>query len=268
MRSTAKWALSRAGWCRLLSFILFTVRLTGRADPGVTVYPSGPTVPENLLHLEIRTSVSWVPALKISDVSLVGADGQLIPTPFLDELLPGKDVASVVLLMHPGRVKTGVGANLALGRALHAGDRVTLMIRHPALPGPFRKTWQITPLDKLPPQPGQWRIICPPAGSRLALLVHLDKSLNIAAEDLIAVRGPDQNRIKGRGRLEDGECVWRFIPQEPWSAGTHAIVVHPTLEDVAGNRPGQPFEWREISGKSPAPPLNIPELRFEITRAQ
>ena len=73
-------------------------------------------------------------------------------------------------------------------------------------------------------------------------MVHLDAPISSSAEDLIAIRGPDGQRIAGVPSLEDGETVWRFVPARPWRAGSHAVVTHPDREDPAGNRPCAPFE--------------------------
>jgi hypothetical protein len=214
--------------------------LTARLS--VQVYPSGPTVPENLLRVELRFSKPLHPPLKIEDVKLVDDNGVEIKDPFLDLPLPGADDKSMTILFHPGRVKSGVGPNLALGRALHVGDTVTLVITHPALAQPIRKTWQVTAFDATSPQPARWTFDLPRSGSRSAFVLHLDKPISSSAEDLIAIRGPDGQRIFGDAHLVDGETTWRFVPVQSWQAGAYAVVTHPDLEDAAGNRPCAPFE--------------------------
>jgi len=217
------------------------------AEPSVVVYPSGPTVPENLLRIELRFSTPLRPPLNINNLELVDANGFEIKDPFLDLLLPSPDDKRVTIIFHPGRVKTGVGANLALGRALHAGESVTLVIDHPALAKPVRKTWQVTAFDGESPQPARWTFEHPQLGSRSPLVIHLDKSISSTAENLIAIRGSDGERLAGVGRLENGETVWHFVPSRPWQAGNYAVVTHPDLEDCAGNRTCAPFEVADES---------------------
>ncbi len=55
------------------------------------------------------------------------------------------------------------------------------------------------------------------------------------------------DRLAGHATLQAGETVWRFVPARPWRAGEYAIVVHPRLEDVAGNRPCAAFEAVALS---------------------
>lgn len=210
--------------------------------PSGLVYPSGPSVPENLFRIELRFSAALRTPLSIDHIKLTDVNGLEIEHPFLDLPLPSPDGGRVTILLHPGRVKSGVRANLALGRALHAGSVVTLVVDDPALAQPVRKTWEVTAFDAESPQPAQWTFEPPRRGSRDPIVVHLDAPISSSAEALIAVRGPDGRRLAGTIRLEGGETVWRFVPARPWRAGTYAVVTHPDLEDPAGNRPCAPFE--------------------------
>lgn len=227
-----------------VSLLVATSTTTLIAKPSVQIFPSGPTVPENLLRIELRFSTPLRVPLSTEHVKLTDASGVEIKNAFLDLLLPGADGKSVTILLHPGRVKSGVRANLALGRALHAGDTVVLTLTHPAVAKPVRKTWQVTAFDAEPPQPARWTLAAPPPGSRTPLVLHLDMPIGSSAEALIAIRGPNGERVIGKGSLESGETVWRFVPTRTWRAGSYAVVTHPGLEDPAGNRPCAPFEVR------------------------
>jgi hypothetical protein len=215
--------------------------------PSVLVYPSGPTVPENLLRIELRFSSPLRPPLTLDQVKLLNPNGAEIKDAFLDLPLAGANEKSVTLLLHPGRVKSGVGANLVLGRALRSGMTVTLMFNHPALAKPVRKNWQVTAYDAESPQPAHWTIVRPRSGSRSPLVLHLDNPISSASEYLIAIRNSDGSRLAGNVHLEEGETVWRFVPAQPWRTGNYAVVTHPDLEDCAGNRPCAPFEAIDAS---------------------
>jgi hypothetical protein len=217
------------------------------AKPSVFVYPSGPAVPENLLRIELRFSLPLQSPLTLDQIKLSDADGIEIKEAFLDLPLPSRDGKSVTILFHPGRVKSGVGANPALRRALHAGTTVTLLINHPALASPVRKSWQLTAFDDKSPQPSHWTFEMPQRGSRSELVLQLDKPISSSAEQLIAIRGPDGSRLAGEAHLENGETTWRFTPARSWRAGNYAVVTHPDLEDSAGNRPCAPFEIADAS---------------------
>ena len=206
------------------------------------IYPSGPAVPENLLRIELRFDAPLRVPLDVDDVKLLDAQGHEIPDAFLDLGLPSADGQRVTLLMHPGRVKTGVGANERLGRALHPGETVTLVVAHPSLAHPVAKTWRVDGFDATPPQPPTWRVKLPHAGSREPIIVWLGDPISSTAEALIAVRDALGHRVPGRARLEGGETVWRFTPRQSWDVGDYAVVAHPDLEDPAGNRVCAAFE--------------------------
>jgi hypothetical protein len=227
----------------LLALLLSVAAATSfAAKPSGIAYPSGSSVPENLLRIELRFSAPLRSPLDISHVKLFDANGREISNAFLDLPLPADNGRLVTILMDPARVKSGVGANLALRRALHRGSTVTLVVDDPAIAQPIRKTWQVTAFDANPPQPARWTFEPPRLGSQEPITVHLDVPLSLSSESLIAIRAPDGERVAGEGRLERGETVWRFVPAHRWHQGTYALVTHPDLEDPAGNRTCGPFE--------------------------
>jgi len=229
------------------SLLLVAAATAFGAGAAVVVYPSGSTIPENLLRIELRFPAAPRSPLNIDRVKLFDAGGREIENAFLDLALPSADSRRVTILLHPGRVKSGVGANLAFGRALHAGSVVTLVVEHPALTKPVHKTWRVTAFDAESPQPTLWTFEPPRRGSRSPLVIHLDAPISSSAEALIAIRGPDGRRLVGTASLEDGETVWRFVPARPWRAGRYAVVTHQDLEDPAGNRTCAPFELVDAS---------------------
>lgn len=76
--------------------------------------------------------------------------------------------------------------------------------------------------------------------------IRFGASLSASSSSLIGIRGPDGERVAGLATLVEGETVWHFSPTAPWRAGRHAVVIHPLLKDVAGNRPCTAFEAREL----------------------
>jgi hypothetical protein len=215
---------------------------SGHAAPAASVTPSGNTVPENLLRIELHLARPLPRPLAMDRVHLLDDEGQDIPDAFLDLPLPGDDGRTIALLLHPGRVKTGVGANLALGRALHADETVTLVVDDPQLGPPLRKRWRVdAPARQAFVGPGL-AIDVPRAGTRAPLQVRFGTPLTASSIRLLAVRGPAGERVAGSPAFRDGETAWRFVPARPWRAGEYALRVHPLLEDVAGNRGCAPFE--------------------------
>jgi len=222
--------------------IALATAVAARAATTASITPSGDAVPENLLRIELHVAEPLVAPLAMDHVHLLDTRGQDIPGAFLDLPLPGDDGRTITLLLHPGRVKTGVGANLALGRALRAGESVTLVIDDPRLLVPVRKRWHVDAPVRQGLLASAAVLEAPRAGTRAPLQVRFDSPLTASGLPLLAIRGPDGERVDGSAVLDTGERTWRFMPDRPWRLGTHALMLHPWLEDVAGNRPCAPFE--------------------------
>ncbi len=214
--------------------------------PPAVVTPSGDTIPENLLRIELHLRRPLPHPLAMARVRLVDANGATIPDALLDLPLPADDGRTIALLLDPARVKTGVGANRAMGRALRVGEDVELVVDDPQWSAPVRKRWHVGPAA-MQAVAAAWPVDVPRAGTRQPLVVTLDAPLTASSARLVAVRGPDGERVDGAVSLGDGETTWTLRPAKAWVAGPHALVLHPRLEDVAGNRPCAPFEAHDLS---------------------
>ena len=53
---------------------------------------------------------------------------------------------------------------------------------------------------------------------------------------------PAADRVDGVPEIGAEERSWRLVPEEPWAAGQHQLVVDPVLEDLAGNSVSRVFD--------------------------
>jgi hypothetical protein len=228
---------------RRAAVLVALVGMNAAGAASVEVHPTGPSIPENLLRIELRFDRPQQLPFDIAHVRLVDSSGMPIDDALLDLTLPNADGRRITLLMNPGRVKTGVGPNVAEGRALRAGATVRLLVDDPS-PGasPVIKEWTVTDFDAKVPRPTLWQLNRPRARSRDTLIIDLLEPISSAAEALIAVRDPAGRRVAGRTSLSDGDSVWRFIPDKPWRNAPYEVLTHPDLEDPAGNRTCALFE--------------------------
>jgi len=217
-----------------------------RAHAAARVLPSGATVPQNLLRIEIEFEPALHSPLDMRQVELLGADGEPIEAALLDVPLLSRDGRRATILMNPGRIKTGVRPNAALGLALREGERVTLRINDPQLHAPLTKAWRVVAADRERLVPAAWKFNVPAAGSRAMLDVALPSAVGVSAKELIAVADSRGERIAGTAELSRGETHWIFVPARPWRTGGYQLRVHPNLEDVAGNQPCAAFEANEL----------------------
>ena len=218
----------------------------------VLVQPSGPEVPANLLRISIRFATQ-VEGPVLPRITLFRSDGSKVQEPFLEQELWSPDGNVLTVLMHPGRVKSGLIARAKMGPILLVGDDVSL-----ALDGLPIKRWRVGPTDEAGPVTSAWRISAVRAESLQPLVVALDGPIDGQDADYLAIADASGHRVAGRARLLVGESVWTFTPNTLWRAGAYKLVVRSTLEDPAGNRLGSRFETSIYSPPGPAADAAIP----------
>ena len=239
--------------CRLVGATALAVALgSSQAEQPtprvVLVQPSGPEVPANLLRISIRFAAQ-VEGPLLPRLSLLRADGRRVQEPFLEQELWSPSGKIVTVLMHPGRVKTGLNARDERGPILSAGDEVAL-----ALDGAPIKRWRVGPADEVGPMASEWKVSAVRVESKQPLVVALDAPIDGRGAGYLAIADDRDRRVAGRARLTNGESTWTFTPSAPWRSGAYKLVVRGTLEDPAGNRLGSRFETSIDS--PPGPPVD------------
>ncbi len=228
------------------------------------VYPSGDTVPENLLRMYVEFSGPMGRSSGIPHLKLLGSDGREIDGAFLplDYEFWDPGHTRFTAFLDPGRVKSGILPNKRMGRALDTGRTVTLVISREwrdehglPLKDEYRRVFQVAAPVQKALDTASWRIEPPPAGSRNALVVTFPRPLDHGL--LMRAIGVTRGDIPVAGdiAIEQGETRWMFTPHDPWRAGPHNLLALDILEDVAGNQIGRAFEVDnfETVDKSPNP---------------
>lgn len=239
----------------VVAALLAALPLAHATTPAVVlVQPSADSVPANLLRLSIVFAAP-VEGPVLRRIALAHADGRAVADPFLPQELWSPDGTILTLLLHPGRVKTGLAAREQWGPVLHEGDEVVL-----TLDGRPIRRWHVGAEDADGPMTSAWKLSSPRPGSRQPLVVALDAPVDGRdAEDFAVV--DDHRRIDGHGQLQRGETAWTFTPDAAWVAGRYRLLVRGTLEDPAGNRLGGHFETPP--GTTQPPPVDA-SLGFEV----
>jgi hypothetical protein len=222
----------------VIPMLLSAAGLVASDKTEVRVHPSGDELAENVLRLSVSFPTASAPGV-LERIALRTADGTAIDQPFLQQELWSPDGKTLTLLLHPGRVKSGLRAQHKAGRALHSGDRVTLLLDGGAL-----KTWRVGPARTQAPDPERWSVQPPRSGTRDAVVVSLDAPIDAQAIDSLVIVSPRGEKVKGRATLAPGEQDWRLTPEAPWTEGTYRILIHPRLEDPQGNALRDRFEQK------------------------
>jgi hypothetical protein len=186
-------------------------------------------------------------------LALLRGDGMKIREPFLEQELWSPDGKLLTVLMHPGRVKSGLIAHDERGPILSPGEDVTL-----ALDGHPIKQWRVGPANTVGPAVSAWKISAVRVGSRQPIVVTLNEPIDGRDADYLAIADERDRRVAGRAQLANGESTWTFVPNSPWRAGAYKLVARGTLEDPAGNRLGSHFEMPIHSPSGPPVDAVIP----------
>jgi hypothetical protein len=228
------------------------------------VYPSGDTVPANMLRMYIEFSAPMGRPSGVEFIHLLDHDGKEIAGAVLplDYEFWSPDHTRFTVFFDPGRVKKGILPNQQMGRPLEAGRTVTLVVDAawrdanglPLKEG-YRRQFHVQAPDEKPLDTRGWQLQAPAAGSRTAMTAifpkPLDRGLLMRALSVIRDGAP----VDGDVVIDQGETRWSYTPKEPWRAGSYQLVALDILEDVAGNQIGRAFEVDNFDtvDKSPNP---------------
>jgi hypothetical protein len=217
------------------------------------VYPSGDVLPSNQLRLYIYFSAPMsrgqagqhIHMLDENGKALEGAQGVFLPG---EELWDPND-QRLTMTFDPGRIKRGLTSNEKIGPPIAEGKSYTLIIDRdwqdargvPMVEG-YRKSFRGGPAERNPPNPKQWRVTAPKAGSAEALIVDFPSPMNYPLLQRMLSVSSAQGSVAGTVSVAHHEAQWRFTPQAPWKAGDYQLIVDTGIEDLAGNHIGQAFD--------------------------
>ena len=211
------------------------------------VYPSTAELPANALKLYICFSAPMRRGEAWQHIRLLDEQGAPVELPFLeiDQELWDPSNTRLTVLFDPGRIKRGLLPLNESGPNLQEGRRYTLALakdwldaKNEPLAASFTKAFRVIAEERAAVDPKKWRIASPPPGTRDALVVRFPRPLDAALlERTITVGG-----VSGKVAVAQEETEWRFTPDTPWKAGGYQLSIDTTLEDVAGNRVGRPFD--------------------------
>ena len=235
------------------------------------VYPTAKNVPENLLRCYFQFSAPMSRGESYRHIHLLNSAGKEIELPFLelDEELWNPEGTRFTLLFDPGRIKRGLKPREEVGPVFEEGKSYSLVIDSSWLDAKgnpvkeaFRREFVAGPPDDTPIDPQKWKIVSPRSGSTDPLLIEFGKPLDHAlATRLLSVFAVDSKPIAGKADLIKDETCWRFIPSQGWRPGEYQIRIETSLEDVAGNRIGRPFEidvFKKIELKPESGSVSLP----------
>jgi hypothetical protein len=239
------------------------------------IYPSADVLPSNQLRLYIYFSAPMSRGEAAQHIHILDENGR--PLEGAEAvLLRGEELwdpqfQRLTMTFDPGRIKRELTSNRMIGPPIAEGKHYTIVIdrewrdaRGVPMIESFRKQFKGGPAQRTAPDPKQWHIIPPNAGTTTALVVEFPTPMNFALlQRMIQVFG-DPGTIPGTIDVDRQETQWRFTPKTPWKAGSYRLVVDTGIEDLAGNHVGQLFDIDKFERVTESIPLATVSLPFSV----
>lgn len=216
------------------------------------ILPSANVMPENLLRLYIEFSAPMSRTGGLEFMKLLDDKGNEVKAAFLplDADFWDHTHTRYTAFLDPGRVKRGILPNEQMGRALIAGRKYSIVIDSTwrdelglPLVASYRREFTVSKPEARRVDYKQWKLNAPKVGSRDTLIVTFERPLDHGLlKRALGVQSIAGAQIPGTTVIARNETEWRFVPDQPWHAGDHNLVILSMLEDSAGNRVDGAFE--------------------------
>ena len=217
------------------------------------VYPSGDTLPENMLRFYLEFSAPMGRGSALEHIRLEDESGKGVAEPFLPVEADFWDPQRTrfTLFFDPGRVKRGIKPNRDMGRALVAGKRYTLVVderwvdaQGQMLRQSHRRSFTAGRAEERALDTAKWKIAPPRPGTRDPVVVTFPWALDygLLHRALTVHARTTGSHVVGDIAVAGHETEWMLTPRDAWAAGDYMLRVQTLLEDPAGNRIGRAFE--------------------------
>ena len=215
-----------------------------KAPMVVNIYPSGYTLPVNLLKVYIEFSKPMQDGNVMEHISVIKNDKDTVPVFLeLEPALWNKERTTLTLWLDPGRIKRELQPNQTLGAPLELNTRYQVLVKPgwkdvDGLPVAhlFRKDFITGPRDGNSPNPAEWDFYFPGAGTINPVTMELHEPLDYQLlKNAVRVTDAKGDPVDGKMESSGNETTLHFYPSKPWVAGTFIVEVEPVLEDLAGN---------------------------------
>lgn len=237
------------------------------------IYPTTDALPQNLLKFYIHFSAPMSQGVAYDHIELKSKNGKQLEHPFLEiaEELWDRSGKRLTLLLDPGRVKRGLVPREQDGPILVEGESYQLSIKSSwpdaqgvELAKPYTKEFKVLGEDFVQPNPANWRIEAPRAGTLDPLMIVFPEPLDHAVLTRgLSVRSSQDQNIPGQLSLSEKETRGQWKPDSKWVVGAHTLRISGLIEDLAGNSIERAFEVDRFD-KIERSPDDFKNIDFEI----
>ncbi len=228
------------------------MRIQTSPEVPIRISPQAKILPANTLRFYVHFPRPGEAHFDRDNLRLLDEEERVVRDPFLvfSQELWSVDGCRLTVLMEPGRIKRGMGADPSHEAAFVVGRTYSLVIT--ALGQTARHTFRVSDPVLGAVDETHWRLDPPTAGSLDPTVVHFDRVMDAAlCADEIRVLAPSGEAVRTRLELAPDGATARLIPSRPWRAGEHRLFVSDRLEDVCGNRLGEALDHDLGTGGQP-----------------
>ncbi len=242
----------------------------------INIYPTGDTVPENLLKIHLEFSEKMSELHSSNYVHLLNSEGDTLDHIFLklDPELWNYDQKILTLWLEPGRIKKSLLPNVLDGIPISEGNIYTIAIgdqwksaKGIPLAMPVSKKFYVSTRDEVMPSIEQWELEIPQS-SLDPLIISFGEVLDYTSViGSFSITGPGGNPVTGDYQVKNGETGIIFVPEHEWVAGEYIIHIDGSIEDLAANNLNRLFD-RDLEVDSSEIVEEDRFLKFEIKEDQ
>ncbi|MEM9822155.1 MAG: Ig-like domain-containing protein [Bacteroidota bacterium] len=244
----------------------------------LSVFPSGKTVPANLLKVYLHFSHPMSEGQAYRHITLVDQNGQKVERAFL-ELYPELwdiDRKRLTLWLEPGRIKRALGPNQNVGSPMVNGQSYRLVVDHQwidakgnPLAQDYEQQWQVAPAHYQRIDWQRWQYEWPSPNSTDPLKIRFERPIDQAVlMKSFVLTDAANNQIAGHFESSENESVLQFYPQNAWAPGKYCLRIAASLEDVAGNNLNRPFDLDLLDSSTKIGDQECYEQHFTIEKVK
>ena len=234
------------------------------------IFPRSNKIPKNILTFYVEFSQPMMEdESAFRYVNLYNEHNEIVPQVWLNKSRWITDKI-LMLMIHPGRVKSGISYYENLGDVFDAGKRYYLEItdkikplQKNAIVKPLIKEFEITEPTASCPKVLQNKFSIPRINSKEKLKIVFDRPM-----DFYTILGgisiiPYNTDISIQGKITCGsdDTEWSFVPDTPWTEKKYTLILNKYVTDTSGNGLIKPFESTIIK-KSYLKP-NVKKIHFK-----
>ena len=249
------------------------IRQTFKSPTLSAIYPSTDHWPANQLKFYLQFDQPMREGWALQYIQLLDEQGEVVERPFLEmgQELWDQEHRRLTVWFDPGRIKTGLIPNERYGPPLHP-DRIYQLKIRPGFPAKngktleeeLVKTFQTTNKDQTRPNPAQWDLDVPMAGTHHAIRVAFPEALDFGMLSAgLWIENEQGEAVEGSPEIGLGERSWSWVPSVAWEAGIYYLRIDEDLEDLAGNNLQRLFDTF-IKEKKDSVEVLPTSLRFQV----